>query len=109
AAAPPGKPGKPVPIKLVLPRATFEQSGLPVAAVIDGDAKSAWAVDPQFGKDHAAAFDCAAPLTSDSGFVVTFVLKFENNTGHNIGRVRLSATATQALPDLRISGTPERA
>ncbi|MEX2186632.1 MAG: PSD1 and planctomycete cytochrome C domain-containing protein [Pirellulales bacterium] len=90
-------------------RATFEQKGLPVAATIDGDAKSAWAIDPQFGKDHAAIYDVAEPLQTTSvdaangedgkageaggERLVTFVLKFENNAGHNIGRLRLSVTS----------------
>src|SRR5206468_504955 len=46
------------PRKLALtnPRVTFEQKGLPIKAAIDADPKSAWAVDPQLGKDHAATF-----------------------------------------------------
>ena len=44
------------------PRATFDQKGLPIAAAIDRDAKSAWAIDPQFGKDHAAVFDLLPPI-----------------------------------------------
>src|SRR5262249_37801632 len=47
--------GKPVPVKLLRPRATFEQRGLPVSATVDADPRSAWAIDPHFGKDHAAA------------------------------------------------------
>ncbi len=96
------------PLTLTNARATFEQKGLPVAATIDGDAKSAWAVDPQFGKDHAAIYDAAEPLQTTSvdaaakkgvgegdgdERLVTFVLKFENNAGHNIGRLRLSITS----------------
>ncbi|MGL4553467.1 MAG: DUF1553 domain-containing protein, partial [Gemmataceae bacterium] len=91
-------------VKLVAARATFEQQGLPVAAAIDGDGRSAWAVDPQFGKDHAAAFDFEKPVPAGATLVVT--LKFNNNAGHNIGRPRLSlsgeekpaATANDGLP-----------
>ena len=36
-------------MKIARARATFEQRGLPVAATIDSDPRSAWAVDPQFG------------------------------------------------------------
>ncbi len=109
AAAPLDPPGKPVPIKLTLPRADFEQRGLPIAAAIDSDPKSAWAVDPQFGKDHAAAFDCDKPLANEAGVLLTFTIKFENNTGHNIGRLRLSVTTTPALQDLMTNGLPQRA
>src|SRR5437867_1368285 len=45
--------GKPIELKLVNPKSTFDQGPhLAVALVIDGDKKSGWAVDPQFGKDH---------------------------------------------------------
>jgi hypothetical protein len=77
-------------LKLVTARATFEQSGLPVKAALDNDAKSAWAIDPQFGKDHAAVFELAEP---DTGTQLVFTLKFANNDGHNLGRFRLSVSA----------------
>jgi hypothetical protein len=78
------------PLKLDNPTATFEQSGLPIAAAIDGDKKSGWAVDPQFGKDHAAVFEVDSPAEMSGGMRLTFVLKFDGNKGHNIGRLRLS-------------------
>ena len=106
--ATPANGGKPGQVRLTKPRATFEQRGLPVAGVIDADPNSAWAVDPQFGKDHAAAFDCEEPLSNEGGLTLTFVLKFENNTGHNIGRIRLAVTTTPAQPDLAAAGAPER-
>jgi hypothetical protein len=90
-------PGRLAPAPLARAAATFEQSGLPVAATIDADAKSSWAVDPQFGKDHAAVFELAEPAGFGSGSVVTVTLKFAGNTGHNIGRVRLAVTGA-ALP-----------
>ena len=107
-AAPLDGQGKPIPLKLIRPRATFEQAGLPIAAAIDADPKSAWAVDPQFGKDHAAAFALETPVGFAAGTVLTFTLKFENNTGHNIGRPRLSIAT--AAPDLALDAPirPER-
>jgi mono/diheme cytochrome c family protein len=95
AAKPLDVPQVPVELRLVHPKATFEQPGLPVAATIDGDRKSAWAVDPQFGKDHAAVFELDAPAGFETGTVLTFSLRFENNTGHQIGRPRIAiSTAT---------------
>jgi mono/diheme cytochrome c family protein len=91
-AAPLAGSGQPVAVKLVNPRATFEQKGLPVAAAIDADKKSAWAVDPQFGKDHAAVFEVEGDLGFEGGMVLTFTLEFNNNNGHNIGRPRLSVS-----------------
>ncbi len=70
------------------PRATFEQAGLPIKAAIDGDKKSGWAVDPKLGRDHAAVFEAETEIVSHS--VLTFTLDFQGNTGHNIGRFRLS-------------------
>ncbi len=74
--------------------ATFEQTpSLLVAAAIDADPLSAWAVDPEFGKDHAAVFGLAQPLDNDGPVELTFTLKFSNNVNHSIGRPRLSVTA----------------
>jgi mono/diheme cytochrome c family protein len=97
---------KAIPLKLVRPRATFEQKGLPVAAAIDKDGVSAWAVDPQIGKDHAAVFELETPAGFDGGTVLTFTLTFKTNTGHAIGRPRLSLT-TKAKPNLEGATVPE--
>jgi mono/diheme cytochrome c family protein len=107
-AAPVDGTGKPVELKLIRPRATFQQAGLPIAAAIDADPKSAWAIDPQFGKDHAAAFELETPVGFAGGTVLTFTLKFDNNNQHSIGRPRLSVAT--AAPDLALNapGRPER-
>ena len=84
--------GQPVTVKLVNPKATFEQQGLGVAGAIDDNAGSAWAVDPEFGKNHAAVFECEPSAGFEGGAQLTFTLKFDNNTGHSIGRPRLSIT-----------------
>ena len=85
------------PVKLQNPKADFEQSGLPVKATIDADDKSAWAIDPQFGKDHKAIYETGGTLGFEGGTTLTFKLHFNNNDGHSIGRPRLSVT-TMALP-----------
>jgi mono/diheme cytochrome c family protein len=95
--APQSDPKKTTPVKFVAAKATFEQQGLPVKAAIDNDKTSAWAVDPQFGKNHAAVFDLESPVGFDGGTVLTFTLEFNNNKGHGIGRPRLSLT-TAELP-----------
>ena len=92
--------------KLVNAKATFEQAGLPVAAVIDDDPKSAWAVDPQFGRDHAAVFEIGSTLRTDSGSTLTFTLAFQNNNGHNIGRLRVSVTDSPRPVGLDDDGIP---
>ena len=90
---------KAMPVKLVNAKATFEQKGLPVAAAIDEDKKSAWAIDPQFGKDHAAVFEFAEPVGFHRGTTLTFTLDFQNNDSHAIARPRLSLS-TAPLPAL---------
>jgi hypothetical protein len=105
-AAPLGGSGKPVAVKLVRPRATFEQRGLPVATTIDADPRSAWAIDPQFGKDHAAVYELESPLGFPGGTVLTFTLSFNNNVGHNLGRPRLSVS-TAPRPFLAGAPMPE--
>jgi hypothetical protein len=85
-------------------RATFEQKGLPIKAAIDADPKSAWAIDPQFGKDHAAVFELDSPAGFEGGSILTITLKFNNNDGHNIGRPRISITSAEQMPALTAPG-----
>jgi len=100
-AAPIGASDPGAPVKLVNPKATYEQKGLPIAATLDDKKKSAWAVDGQIGKNQAAAFALETPLANAQGSKLTFILKFENNTGHNLGKLRLSLSTetADAKPD----------
>ncbi|MBI3414896.1 MAG: DUF1549 domain-containing protein [Verrucomicrobia bacterium] len=93
-AAPLAEPTKTIEVKLVNPKASFEQNdkNLSIAAALDGDKKTGWAIDPQFGKDHAAVFEVESEIGFDSGTVLTFTLEFTVNNQHNIGRPRLSIT-----------------
>ncbi len=101
-AQPLGEPANskpiPMPVKLVGAKATFEQNGLPVAAAIDDNPGSAWAVDPEFGKDHAAVFSTAEPFGFERGTLVTITLKFNVNVHHSIGRPRLTISQQTNLP-----------
>ena len=88
-----------VPVKLARPRATFEQNngGLSVASSIDGDPRATgWAVDPQFGKSHAAVFEFDEPLSMPGGVVLTLEMDFFTNTRHAIGRPRVAVTTAPA-------------
>ena len=61
AASPKG--GKGGIVKLKDAHSTFDQKGTGVAGAIDGDPNnSGWAVDPQFGFDHAASFEFESPV-----------------------------------------------
>jgi hypothetical protein len=91
-------PGPAVPVKLQNPRATFEQKGLPVRAALTGNPRSGWAVDPQFGKDHAAVFALAEPVGHYGGTEIRITMRFENNQQHAIGRPRISVTTLPNAP-----------
>ena len=113
----PAAGGDEVTVTLTDPQATFDQQGLGVAQAIDSDGTSGWAVDPQFGKDHAAVFTFAQPLGFAGGTRLTVTLRFANNLRHGLGRPRLSLitgpvsldgrTVTAAVADAL--GTPASA
>jgi mono/diheme cytochrome c family protein len=98
-AQPDDKSSPPVDVNLADPRATFEQAGLPAAASLDGDTKTGWAIDPQFGHDQAIAYMFAQPLEHGTGWLLTVKLKFAVNTGHSIGRPRLSVSTVEGAVD----------
>ncbi len=107
AFRPLGATNDPVPVPLRNPRATFEQKGLPVAAALDGNPKSGWAVDPEFGKDHAAAFELQEPLDATSGVELHITLSFDINNRHSIARPRISVTTDRTPPGLKAESAPE--
>lgn len=88
-------------LKLVRPRATFEQnsSSLAIASALDDNPKTGWAVDPKFGTNHAAIFELEKPLEAEGGIQLRVTLEFGLNSRHNIGRPRLAVT-TSANPAL---------
>ncbi|MDP6207768.1 MAG: DUF1549 domain-containing protein, partial [Roseibacillus sp.] len=81
-------------LKLANPRATFNQSAkLHVNLVIDGNPGGGWAIDPQFGKDHAAVFEITNPeIVEGTNKRLSIRLHFNLNTQHNIGRLRISVS-----------------
>ncbi len=87
------------------PQATFEQSAnLGVALTIDADRKTGWAVDPQFGKDHAAVFETGEAIGFEGGTELEFNLEFNGNDQHNFGRTRLSVWSAPEPARLEIGG-----
>jgi hypothetical protein len=89
----------PVAVKLISAKADFEQNttNLSAAAAIDADKGSGWAVDPQFGKDHALAVEFEQPVGFPGGTTLIFDFEFNLNVRHAIGRPRLSVS-TAARP-----------
>ncbi len=105
-AAPANSETKPVEVKLLNPRSTFDQgTNLAVALVIDDEKKTGWAIDPQFGKDHAATFEFEHPIGFEGGTVLTFTLDYQGNKRHAIGRPRVSI-CTQP-PPIMLMGTSQ--
>jgi hypothetical protein len=115
-------------LKLVNPRADFQQndSSLSIAASLDEDPKTGWAVDPKFGEKHVAVFDVDASTPGDSleGQRLVFELEYSVNAKHTLGKLRLacgywglkepltkdpevcSQSLTQALNMIDGSGSP---
>jgi len=106
-AAPLAEPKKAKPVELAPAGSTFDQKALPATAAVDGDPKSAWAVDPQFGKDHAAVYTTESDVGFAGGTVLTFKFSFGNNVHHSIGRPRISITT--AKPPVEVEGDPQPA
>lgn len=77
-------------------RATHQQDGgnLSIAASIDQDPVSGWAVDRGgIGRDQAAVFDFASPVGYEGGTRLTIQMRFHHpNTQHTIGRFRLGVS-----------------
>jgi hypothetical protein len=93
----------PVAVKLANARSSFDQNGLPVAHAIDDKKDTCWAVDPQFGKDHAAVFEFESPVGFEGGTRLTVTLEFSCNKQHGMGRIRLAASTLEHPP---IEGRP---
>jgi len=87
-------------VKFSEARATFNQNdaNLHVRTVIDGKQNTGWAVDPQFGKDHAAILTLADPLEDPSGHRLRITVSFKGNTKHIMGRFRISVSGDPSLP-----------
>ncbi len=83
--------GKPQTVKLSSAQADFSQSNFPVEGAIDDDPKTAWAINPQFGKPHWAVFATESPAGFEGGTLFTFKLVQNFGSARTIGRVRLSA------------------
>ncbi len=91
------------PVKLHGAAADFSQKGWDVAGAIDGDSKTGWAINPQFGKPHHATFLAERSIESETGSTFVFTLDQHYGAGRTIGRLRLSTmTGTpppSALPE----------
>ncbi|MBC8117795.1 MAG: DUF1553 domain-containing protein [Candidatus Saccharimonas sp.] len=78
-------------LKFTTATASFSQKNYDVAGAIDGDPKTAWAINPHFHKPHWAEFTLAESLGFEGGTVLKFRLVQNLGAARLIGRLRLSA------------------
>ena len=91
------------PTKLVLeqPQATHQQNAdsLSIAASIDADPVSGWAIDGQIGKSQAAVFRIANATQSLDSDRLRVTLSFHHpNAKHAMGRMRFSISKAPSPP-----------
>ena len=72
--------------------ADHQQSGQAVAAVIDNNPGTGWAILPEAGKPHKAIFEIKSPIGAAGGSTLTFTLEQNYGDNHALGRFRLAAT-----------------
>jgi hypothetical protein len=90
-----------VEVPIVATKATHQQDtgSLSVAASIDEDPASGWAVDGQIGQDQSAVFVSDQPFGFEEGTRVTIQLAFNHpNPQHAIGRMRFSIATDAEAP-----------
>jgi Protein of unknown function (DUF1553)/Protein of unknown function (DUF1549) len=84
--------GQPRPLPVAAVTADFSQDKYAVAGAADGDVKTGWAVSPQLGKPHTAAFETASDFELPEGATLQVVLDQQYGSQHTIGKFRLSAS-----------------
>ena len=92
------------PLVLQEASADFSQELLPVAAAVDGNPQTGWAIAPQVGQPHVAVFEVqGAPAAA--GSILSFEIVQQHGQAHNLGHFRISVTsspqpvrANQGLP-----------
>jgi mono/diheme cytochrome c family protein len=108
---------KDLPVKLMNPSATFEQTEAAganpykkwsIESAVDGDEKGVtwgWAVMGKVGQPHSAIFETKDDLTLEEGQVLAIsLIQNHENPQHTIGRFRLSVTT--APRPLRVADSP---
>ncbi len=106
SAAPLNDKAKPKPVALYNALADYAQPNYPVAAAIDNNTQTGWAVGGAVGKAHTATFETRAPIHFAGGAALTFTLDQQfAGKFYNLGRFRIAVTTakppvgTAVLPD----------
>ena len=91
-SAPRNNPTAAKPVKLIRPRADFNQQGWSIEMALDGNPGTAWGIYPEVGKSHLAVMEFAEPIAMEGGAILTVRLEQIHGGGHLIGRSRLAVT-----------------
>jgi Protein of unknown function (DUF1553)/Protein of unknown function (DUF1549) len=87
------EPTKSLPLLLENAAADFSQEKFPIAAAIDGNETTGWAVSPQFGKPHEATFETKDAAGHPGGSLITITISQQfQDSKHLLGKFRLSVT-----------------
>ncbi len=99
AARPLATADKPAtPVAIARAAADHADSNDPVKGALDGQATTHWSIHPRYGENHEAVFHLAEPLANEGGAILTIRLDFQGATGHQVGRLRLSACGPELAP-----------
>ena len=94
-------------LKLKNARSDFSQDGWPVAAAIDGDTKTGWAVSPRSRERHFAFFDFAEPLKLDAETKLRVTLTQAYGNRLTLVNFRLSASTADPASLVLPQDSPE--
>jgi len=82
------------PITLQQASADHAPKDWPVEGAIDGNAKTGWAIDPQFDQRHVAVFETEENIEVPAGAKLIFHLDQQYGSQHTLERFRLAATSS---------------
>ncbi len=82
--------GEPRPVAIASATADHSQDGYSIAASIDGNRGTGWALLPQIGQDHTALYTLAEPLMLAAGERLRVRIVQEYGTAHTLGLFRLA-------------------
>ncbi len=80
---------------LVNAAASHSQDRWHINAAVDGRIGTGWAINPRIGAASSAVFEIADATRFQSGTKLVFTFDFQFGQQHEIGRFRLSATASE--------------
>jgi hypothetical protein len=100
--------GESVAVSLVTGRADFSQQGFSPELALNDKPSDGWAIAPQLGKRHVAAFESKQPFGFEDGTKLTIELdqRYARGEPHNIGSFRLSVSSSS--PPVPLDGLPEK-